>query len=160
MCVGDPLPLLHVALAALGSLMIETLVPLVAQGFPGVCSVVLQQDPQPVLDSPQAGVQPSSWSAVLSRAAVSVHLLAALVVPHKPHLSASHVPSDISYSIETGPDTCIESWPWPLQWKTLNVAIQIKFPKVGKTSQAELLRAVCCLRAAWPSSRPACSHSS
>lgn len=43
-------------LAALGSLVIEKLAPLVAQGFPDVCGVALQQDPWPVLDVRQAAV--------------------------------------------------------------------------------------------------------
>lgn len=39
MRVGDAFPLLHVTLAALGSLVREKLVALVAQGFPDVCGV-------------------------------------------------------------------------------------------------------------------------
>lgn len=62
--------------------MIENLVPSVALGFPDMWEdrldawpILVARPQQPQLgDMPQPGVRPSSRSAVLSLAAVSVHL--------------------------------------------------------------------------------------
>nr|KAF6355318.1 hypothetical protein mMyoMyo1_011488 [Myotis myotis] len=93
------LPLLHVTLVALGSLMIQSLVPLVALDFSDEYGVERSRRTlgirvqQPQLETPgQACVWPSSRSAVLSPSCgvCPLVLTTALTFPQKPLVFLTH----------------------------------------------------------------------